>query len=118
MKRKWVAQGRYDYMGVDYYECQEVAHSIAGQEFTADHWSCIRNDFCIKPKKLGHAVAAALNAAYWYGREDERAVSAELLEVCKAPLNTCAVNLDDQEEADLKVYELARAAITKQGATP
>jgi uncharacterized protein YcaQ len=43
----------------------------------------------------------------------EQPAAPELLEACRALLETTAANLDDQEPADIAVYATARAAIAK-----
>lgn len=55
------------------------------------------------------ALRAALHAA----EDGPFSDAPKLLDACRALLNTCATNLEDQEPADLEVYAAARAVIAK-----
>ena len=76
MKRKWVAQSRNGYTAIDYYEQAEKEVRLGTQVFPPDHWMCVRGAVAVfRTKKQAHEVESLLNAAYWEGREDERAAA-------------------------------------------
>lgn len=67
--RRFFAQGRNGYMGVDEYHYDSLEAHAEGDN-RGYPGRCMSNVGCYKPLKIGEEVAALMNRAYWNGRQD------------------------------------------------
>ena len=67
--RRFFAQGRNGYMGVDEYHYDSLEAHAEGDN-RGYPGRCIHNVGCYKPLKIGREIADLMNRAYWNGRQD------------------------------------------------
>jgi hypothetical protein len=67
--RRFFAQGRNGYMGVDEYHYDSLEAHAEGDN-RGYPGRCMTNVGCYKPLKIGREVADLMNRAYWNGRQD------------------------------------------------